>query len=191
MGYNIIRPRRGIKSLWDQYKSRIYKQGEMLVESPETGVGSGPVNIKFGDGVTDYEHLPYAVQAPTSELAKDGTAPMTNGAGYELKQLIESGSGTVPKHTHTKAEVGLGNVDNTADSQKSVKYAASAGSATNATNATTAASCTGNSATATKATQDGNGNNIVSTYKTKAESVNVVIGATAPSDTSALWVVRE
>ena len=31
-------------------------------------------------------------------------------------------------HTHTKAQVGLSNVDNTADSDKSVKYAASAGS---------------------------------------------------------------
>lgn len=32
-------------------------------------------------------------------------------------------------HTHTKADVGLGNVDNTADSAKSVKYATSAGNA--------------------------------------------------------------
>ena len=35
-------------------------------------------------------------------------------------------------HTHTKSQVGLGNVDNTADSTKSVKYATSAGSATTA-----------------------------------------------------------
>lgn len=32
-------------------------------------------------------------------------------------------------HTHSKSDVGLGNVDNTADSAKSVKYATSAGSA--------------------------------------------------------------
>lgn len=32
-------------------------------------------------------------------------------------------------HTHTKADVGLGNVDNTADANKSVKYANSAGNA--------------------------------------------------------------
>lgn len=38
-------------------------------------------------------------------------------------------------HTHTKAQVGLGNVDNTADSAKSVKYATSAGSAGSATKA--------------------------------------------------------
>lgn len=36
-------------------------------------------------------------------------------------------------HKVTKADVGLGNVDNTADANKSVKYATSAGSATNAT----------------------------------------------------------
>ena len=36
---------------------------------------------------------------------------------------------TPASHTHTKSEVGLGNVDNTADSAKSVKYATSAGSA--------------------------------------------------------------
>ena len=33
------------------------------------------------------------------------------------------------KHTHSKSDVGLGNVDNTADSAKSVKYATTAGSA--------------------------------------------------------------
>ena len=36
------------------------------------------------------------------------------------------------KPTYTKSEVGLGNVDNTADANKSVKYATSAGSATSA-----------------------------------------------------------
>ena len=33
-------------------------------------------------------------------------------------------------HTHVKSEVGLGNVDNTADDNKSVKYATYAGSST-------------------------------------------------------------
>lgn len=42
------------------------------------------------------------------------------------------------KPSYSKAEVGLGNVDNTADSAKSVKYAASAGNAGSATTAATA-----------------------------------------------------
>ena len=60
------------------------------------------------------------------------------------------------KPSYSKAEVGLGNVDNTADSQKSVKYATSAGSASSASSATTAGTCTGNSATATSVLDYGN-----------------------------------
>lgn len=51
----------------------------------------------------------------------------------------------------TKANIGLGNVDNTSDSTKSVKYATSAGSA---------GTCTGNSATATYATSAGNSDTV-------------------------------
>ena len=58
------------------------------------------------------------------------------------------------KPSYSKAEVGLGNVDNTADSAKSVKYATSADSATKATTADSA----------TKATNDSAGNNINATY---------------------------
>lgn len=39
------------------------------------------------------------------------------------------GSYAASNHSHTKDQVGLGNVDNTADASKSVKYAANAGSA--------------------------------------------------------------
>lgn len=69
----------------------------------------------------------------------------------------------------TKAAVGLGNVDNTADANKSVKHATSADSATTATSATTANS-------ATKATQDASGNVITSTYATKTELQNGLAG---------------
>lgn len=84
-------------------------------------------------------------------------------------------------HTHVKSEVGLGNVDNTADANKSVKYAASAG---------TAASCTGNAATATTATKlatarsingtnfDGSGNITTASWGTAR---NVTIGNTKKS----------
>ena len=55
------------------------------------------------------------------------------------------------KPSYSKSEVGLGNVDNTADSAKSVKYATSAGSA-------------GSAGSATKATQDSAGQQINKTY---------------------------
>lgn len=54
-----------------------------------------------------------------------GSAAYTNSSAY-------SPAG----HTHTKAQVGLGNVDNTADANKSVKHATTADSATNAGTAT-------------------------------------------------------
>lgn len=54
-----------------------------------------------------------------------GSAAYTNSSAY-------SAAG----HTHTKAQVGLGNVDNTADANKSVKHATTADSATTAGTAT-------------------------------------------------------
>lgn len=56
----------------------------------------------------------------------------------KLKTLIDKKADV--GHTHTKNQVGLGNVDNTADSTKSVKYATSAGSANTAASATRATS---------------------------------------------------
>ncbi len=49
-------------------------------------------------------------------------------------------------HTHTKAQIGLGNVDNTADKDKSVKHATTADSATSAGTATTATNVSGQNA---------------------------------------------
>lgn len=69
----------------------------------------------------------------------------------------------------SKAAVGLGNVDNTADANKSVKHATSADSATTATSATTADS-------ATKATKDGAGNIISDTYATKQALQDAISG---------------
>ena len=74
--------------------------------------------------------------------------PMTgNGSSYiirasksgvvaDIRKIYTSGD------KPTKGDVGLGNVDNTADANKSVKYAASAGSASTATKATTADNAT-------------------------------------------------
>lgn len=64
---------------------------------------------------------------PTSLPANGGNADTVGG---KLPSSFSPAG-----HTHNKADVGLGNVDNTADANKSVNYASSAGSATNATNA--------------------------------------------------------
>ena len=69
----------------------------------------------------------------------------------------------------TKANIGLGNVDNTADANKSVKHATSADSATSAT----------------KATQDGNGKVISSTYETKTDAASKLTEAKTYADNAA------
>lgn len=97
---------------------------------------------------------------PVGSATATGTTKLyssigTNTDGTMTQSAITSAlSGKAnSSHTHTKSDVGLGNVNNTADADKSVKYATSAGSATSATSATsaaTASSCSGNAATATK-----------------------------------------
>lgn len=97
-----------------------------------------------------------------NNLTSDSTDQSLSAAqGKALKALVDGKAPTSHKHTksqitdfpssmpasdvypwakaatkpsYTKAEVGLGNVDNTADKDKSVKYATSAGSATTGSN---------------------------------------------------------
>lgn len=75
----------------------------------------------------------------------------------------------------TKANIGLGNVDNTADANKSVKHATSADSATSAT----------------KATQDGNGKVISSTYETKSDASAKLTEAKTYADNAANTVKND
>lgn len=93
--------------------------------------------------------------------------------GAELQRIITALSSSLSSHTAnksnphgvTKAQIGLGNVDNTADANKSVKYAATAGSAT-------------------KATQDGSGNTITSTYAAKTELIQIATETEAKAGTN-------
>lgn len=73
-------------------------------------------------------------KAPTSHTHSqyyDSTISRTKGT---VLAAPDSANGVATFRTLTKSDVGLGSVDNTADSAKSVKYATSAGSATKATN---------------------------------------------------------
>lgn len=94
-----------------------------------------------------------ALKGATADAAGSAgyvAAPAKGQQGYFLR-------GDATWGAISKSTVGLGNVDNTADSAKSVKYATSAGSASTATKASTADS-------ATKATQDSAGQQINTTY---------------------------
>lgn len=94
-----------------------------------------------------------AAQGKVLKGLVDGKAPASHTHSQYYDSTISRTKGTVLAapasanggatfRTLTKSDVGLGSVDNTADSAKSVKYATSAGSANTATKATTADSAT-------------------------------------------------
>ena len=87
------------------------------------------------------------------------------------------------KPTYTKSEVGLGNVDNTADKDKSVKYATSAGSANSATSATTASKLGTNAGSSVRPVYFANGipvaGNVSTDYFSQGSNTLVLNGGTA------------
>lgn len=121
--------------------------GEIAITSDKFG------KHKVGDGTHKWSELSYAkaeltkgdvtgalgYTPPSSDtwrgiqdnlISSSTTESLSAAQGKILKELVD---GKAPSsHTHTKSEVGLGNVDNTADTTKSVKYATSAGSASSA-----------------------------------------------------------
>lgn len=127
--------------------------GPGLVPAPATGAAN---RYLCSDGTWQVppDHNTWnALKGATADAAGTAgyvAAPAKGQQGYFLR-----GDGAWA--ALSKGTVGLGNVDNTADSAKSVKYATSAGSADSATKASTAGS-------ATKATQDSAGQQINTTY---------------------------
>lgn len=127
--------------------------GSGLVPAPATGAAN---RYLCSDGtwqVPPDNNTWNALKGATADAAGTAGYVAAPAKGQQGSFLRGDGAWTAI----SKATVGLGNVDNTADSAKSVKYATSAGSATSATKASTADS-------ATKATQDSAGNNINATY---------------------------
>ena len=60
MSFAKIRPRRGTANQWNN-ANPILAEGEIGIEVPSTGVGTGSVKIKFGDGSTHWNDLPYGL----------------------------------------------------------------------------------------------------------------------------------
>ena len=58
-----LRPRRGTRSLMTttSKSALVLEEGEIFVECPDGGVGTGKCKVKIGDGVTAYAILPYAL----------------------------------------------------------------------------------------------------------------------------------
>lgn len=97
------------------------------------------------------------VSGSAGSVANNLKIQLNGGATEGTNQFTYNGS-AAKNINITKSSIGLGNVDNTADANKSVNYAATAGSATSATTA----------ASATSATKDSDGNTINTTYVKKS-----------------------
>ena len=112
----------------------------------------------FTDGSTIPTGFSNAASLTTNSNSLQGNltwGEITGKPGSMPASDVSAWAKASTKPTYTKSEVGLGNVDNTADANKSVKYATSAGSA----------------GSATKATQDSAGQQINTTY-IKGLSIN-------------------
>ncbi len=127
---------------WDMVggnKNFLLRSLRMQAKTPDWLEGNYAAGIAFGGSDTKGV-ISHAYNAPNIKFAGgNGTAPVwwlrltgTSGKTYDLNAMPPA------SHTHTKDQVGLGNVDNTADANKSVKYATSAGNATTATKAISA-----------------------------------------------------
>ena len=77
MAYAKIRPRRG--SLYEfESVNPILAEGEMALEVPDAGVGTGLSRFKIGDGVTRYKDLPYAFDGASAKCIRGGTPEIFN-----------------------------------------------------------------------------------------------------------------
>lgn len=133
---------------WDMVggnKDFLLRSLRMQAKAPDWLEDNYAAGIAFG-GANTKGVISHAYNAPDIKFAGgNGAAPVwwlrltgTSGKTYNLNAMPPA------SHTHTKDQVGLGNVDNTSDASKSVKYAANAGNANTATKATTATKLSSN-----------------------------------------------
>ena len=104
----IFRPRRGKKSTMTT-KNTVLASGELFVEVPETGVGTGKVKMKMGDGSTAYSSLPYAV---SDVVVADETVAFTASTSTANSTLLnEIVTGKAVKNLFGSIKTLLSNLD--------------------------------------------------------------------------------
>lgn len=85
MAYAKIRPRRGTEYEWASYNP-VLAEGELAIQFPDSGIGTGLCKFKVGDGVSPWNNLVYAF---------DGTAASAiDGGGINATALIQVRSAT-------------------------------------------------------------------------------------------------
>lgn len=110
MSFYRIRPRAGTATQWELVNP-VLGEREIGFEVPESGVGSGNVKMKMGDGVTTWNELPYAILSGISpeDIVHNGETNDPNkivgaDAFYSLFQnvatLNDSLNNYLVKHIH-------------------------------------------------------------------------------------------
>lgn len=69
--YAKIRPRRGTATEWSLLNP-ILAEGELTIEVPDNGVGTGLCKFKLGDGYKTWNELPYAFDANSAQSMYGG-----------------------------------------------------------------------------------------------------------------------
>ncbi len=72
-----IRPRRATATEWSAINP-VLMEGEMGIEYPDTGVGTGLCKFKMGDGYTQWSDLPYAFNSAAAEAIYGGTVTVSH-----------------------------------------------------------------------------------------------------------------
>ena len=77
MSYAKIRPRRSTKTEWELINP-ILMEGELGVEYPDSGIGTGLCRFKIGDGFKKWSELAYAFDASAAGSVYGGTVSISN-----------------------------------------------------------------------------------------------------------------
>lgn len=77
MSYAVIRPKRGTFHEWSTVNPVLY-QGEIVVEHPDSGAGTGLCKFKIGDGTHKYLQLPYAFDGASASSIVGGNVDTYN-----------------------------------------------------------------------------------------------------------------
>ena len=125
----IFRPHRGSITVL-QTKNPVLAAGELVVEYPDSGVGTGIIKMKMGDGVTPWNDLPYAVdvtgdvggnnitfeeseKTDNTELLNEISTGNSIGSIFgAIKTLLSNLTTTLSTHTHDDRYYQKEEVDN-------------------------------------------------------------------------------
>lgn len=77
MSFAKLRPRRGTKTEWNEINP-ILMEGELGIEFPDAGIGTGLCRFKIGDGSTNWQNLAYAFDAGSASSFDGGTVSIFN-----------------------------------------------------------------------------------------------------------------